>query len=326
MRFVVFGAGAVGGVVGGRLARAGHRVVLIARGEHGRVVAEHGLVVESPVGANTVPVPVAEDPGAVVWGDEDVVLLAMKSQDTTSALERLAASAPASIPVFCLQNGVANERAALRRFEAVYGVCVMLPAAHVVPGRVQAYSDPVAGILDLGRYPAGQDERSARVASALSVATFESLSRPDIMRWKYRKLLMNLANAIEAVCGPAAVGGELGRMVRAEGADVLAAAGIDVASAEEDRTRRGATLQLGDIDGRPRSGGSSWQSLSRATGRIEADYLNGEIVLLGRLHGVPTPANATLQRLANELARGRVAPESLPAEQVLEEVARAVMV
>ncbi|HET7572801.1 MAG TPA: ketopantoate reductase C-terminal domain-containing protein [Gaiellaceae bacterium] len=46
------------------------------------------------------------------------------------------------------------------------------------------------------------------------------------------------------------------------------------------------------------------QGLLRGAGAIEVDYLNGEIVLLGRLHGVPAPANALLQRLAHELARG----------------------
>ena len=49
-----------------------------------------------------------------------------------------------------------------------------------------------------------------------------------------------------------------------------------------------------DIGGRRRGGGSSWQSLARGTGTIETDYLNGEIVLLGRLHGVPTPVNLGL--------------------------------
>ena len=61
-----------------------------------------------------------------------------------------------------------------------------------------------------------------------------------------------------------------------------------------------------------RSGGSSWQSLARGTGDIEADYLNGEIVLLGRLHGVPTRANRVVQRVATRMARERAAPASLP--------------
>ncbi len=326
MRFVIFGAGAVGGVVGGRLAIHGHAVTFIARGEHGRVVAESGLVVESPGGTESVRVPVATTAAAVDWGRADVVLLAMKSQDTAAALTDLARTTPPATPVLCLQNGVANERAALRRFETVYGVCVMLPAAHLVPGRVQAYSHPVAGMLDIGRYPGGDDGRCGEIAAALSDSTFESVVRPDIMRWKYRKLIMNLANAIEALCGPAAVGGELGRMVRAEGEEVLGAAGVDVASAEEDRTRRGSTLRLGDIDGSPRGGGSTWQSLARGTGAVEADYLNGEIALLGRIHGRATPVNATLQRLANEMAWGRFPPGSLDEEHVLDAIARSAAV
>ena len=52
----------------------------------------------------------------------------------------------------------------------------------------------------------------------------------------------------------------------------------------------------------PRAGGSTWQSLRRATGSIETDYLNGEIVLLGRLHSIPTPANELVQRAMRDLA------------------------
>jgi Ketopantoate reductase PanE/ApbA C terminal len=54
------------------------------------------------------------------------------------------------------------------------------------------------------------------------------------------------------------------------------------------------------------------QSLARGTGTIEADHLNGEIVLLGRPHGVPTPMNELLQRLANRFARERRAAGSMP--------------
>jgi 2-dehydropantoate 2-reductase len=86
------------------------------------------------------------------------------------------------------------------------------------------------------------------------------------------------------------------------------AAGIEGASREEDRDRRGDILQMRSIEGEGRGGGSSWQSLARGTGRIETDYLNGEIVLLGRLHGVATPVNERLQRVANELARTGAPP------------------
>jgi 2-dehydropantoate 2-reductase len=89
---------------------------------------------------------------------------------------------------------------------------------------------------------------------------------------------------------------------------VLARAGIDVASSEEDRERRGDYLQLRDTTSGEWSGGSSWQSLARGTGAIEAEYLNGEIVLLGGLHGVETPVNAVLQREALRAASAGSGP------------------
>ena len=64
-------------------------------------------------------------------------------------------------------------------------------------------------------------------------------------------------------------------------------------------------MEIGEVAGLTRGGGSSWQSLVRGTGSIEADYLNGEMCLLGRLHGVPTPVNELLQRRANAAAAAR---------------------
>jgi 2-dehydropantoate 2-reductase len=136
------------------------------------------------------------------------------------------------------------------------------------------------------------------------------------MRSKYRKLIMNLGNAIEAASGTAARSTDLYARAAAEGEAVLAAAGIDAASPEEDAARRGDLMRMQPIGGDRRGGGSSWQSLARGTGAIEVDYLNGEIVLLGREHGVPTPLNAGLQRVANRLARDRVAPGSMTVEQL----------
>lgn len=316
-RFVVYGAGAIGGVVGGRLFEAGHKVVLIARGAHRDAISRQGLRVESPDRQVTLPIPAVSHPGAVGLNDDDIVLLAMKSQDTAEAVRALAAAAPASTPVVCMQNGIDNERTALRRFDRVYGISVMCPALHLEPGVVQAFSAPVTGIMDIGRYPAGVDEVGARVSEALRGATFSSEAQPDIARWKAAKLLLNLGNAVEAVCGPAARQSEIGDLARAEGEAALTAAGIEFASVEEDRARRGDLLRLARIDGQRRPGGSSWQSLARGVGSIETDYLNGEIVMLGRLHGVPAPVNALLVQLANQLAAEGAAPGSVTPEAFL---------
>jgi len=317
MRFVIYGAGAVGGVIGGRLSEHGHDVVLIGRGRQLAAVREHGLRVESPGGTTTIQLPIVEAPGQLDWTAEDVVLLTMKTQDTSDALRDLAASAPAGVPVVCTQNGVENERLALRWFEHVYGICVMCPAGYLTPGVVQAWSSPVSGLLDIGRYPSGIDETAQAIAAALSASTFQSEVRSNIMRWKYGKLLMNLGNAIEAVSGSPARTGPLPVLARQEGVACLRAAGIDFVSESDDKARRGDLLRIGTIQGQSRQGGSSWQSLYRQSHNIESDYLNGEIVLLGRCHGIPTPVNSALQRLANQFAVNGRSPGSMSVEELL---------
>jgi 2-dehydropantoate 2-reductase len=312
MRFVVVGAGAVGGVVGGRLAEAGHDVVLVARGDHHDAIARDGLLLRSPDGEVRLRVPVVDRASALALGSDDIVLLAVKSQDTRAALEDLAA-APDDLPIVCLQNGVSNEREALRRTARVYAVPVMLPATHLHPGVVDAQSSPVTGILDVGCYPTGVDDLARALAAAFASATFSSEARADVMRFKWSKLLLNLANALEAICGGEAWATDLFTLARAEGRAVLEAAGIDAASDEEELARRGDLITMRRIDGERRGGGSTWQSLTRGKTTLEVDHLNGEIVLLGRLHGVPTPVNDLLQRTARRVAAEGLPPGSISA-------------
>ncbi len=125
------------------------------------------------------------------------------------------------------------------------------------------------------------------------------------MRWKYRKLVNNLGNAVQALCGRGLDSDEAMQsldLLTAEADAVFPVAGIDPVTDEEDEVRRADHLQLRPIGDEPRAGGSTWQSLTRGSG-IETDFLNGEIALLGRLHGVPTPANARIQALMADAAR-----------------------
>lgn len=317
MRFIVLGAGAIGGVVGGRLFEHGYDVVLVARGAHYDALSQNGLRLESPEKTVTLPIPTVPDPGEITFEDGDIVLLAVKSQDTIPAVHALAAAAPDTLPVVCAQNGVENERVVLRRFSHVYGMAVMCPAAYRVPGVVQAHSVPVTGMLDLGRWPSGIDDMTRTVADALKASTFSSDVRADIARWKWGRLVVNLGLAVEALCGAKARGGEITRRAQEEAVACFEAGGIDYVQAEEDAERRGDILRPQPIDGLPRAGGSSWQSLARSSGAIETDFLNGEIVLLGRLHGVPVPVNETLERLTNRHARDRFAPGSMAEDDFL---------
>ncbi|HEX7131193.1 MAG TPA: 2-dehydropantoate 2-reductase N-terminal domain-containing protein [Iamia sp.] len=311
-RYVVVGAGAIGGTIGGRLAQAGHDVVLVARGAHLAALRSTGLDLRTPMGSWVLSIPAVGSVADVDWGDDDVALLAVKGQHTEGLLAELEAVAPPDLPIVCAQNGVANEPRALRRFAHVHGMCVMLPAVHLEPGVVGAFGEPVSGILDLGLVPSGTDAVDDGLAAALSGAGFVSAPHPAVMRAKHRKLLMNLANAAVAVAGRDVLGSDVVTRAVAEGEAALAAAGIDVASADEDRARRADGFAIGVVEGVERGLGSTYQSLQRGTGSVEVDTLNGEIVLLGRLHGVPTPVNEGLRRLAHRAAREGWAAGALP--------------
>ena len=158
---------------------------------------------------------------------------------------------------------------------------------------------------------------AASIARSLSGSSFLSEARDDIARWKWAKLLTNLGNAVEAACGHEEPVSEIVALAYAEGVACLDAAGIDHATREEDAQRRAGSLTLRPIEGQRRGGGSTWQSLKRATGAIETDYLTGEIVMLGRLHGVPTPVNELVQGLVITMAAERREPGSCSPAEVL---------
>jgi 2-dehydropantoate 2-reductase len=315
MHYVVYGAGAVGGVIGGHLHLAGLPVTLVARGQHLAAIRRGGLVLDSGTGRHRIDAPATDTAADVDWTDDTVVLLAVKSHQADAALADLQAYAPAETAVVCATNGIATEVATLRHFARTYAVCVMLPATHLEPGVVVAACHPTPAILDIGRIPGGTDTTTAAVASDLRTAGIDSEERADILAWKRRKLLMNLGNGVDASFAQDEAADELADRALAEGERVLAAAGVSLVTAEEDRARRGSVLQRRpDLE---RRGGSTWQSLSRGTGDSEIDYLGGEIVLQGRLLGIPTPANEAIVAATRRLAYAGGAPRSLDAAAVL---------
>ena len=319
MRFVVYGAGAVGGVLGARLALASYDVSLVARGAHLDAIRSDGLTLRSADGDQVVRLPASDTVADLSPGPDTVVLLAVKSHQTAAALDDLVEHVPQAATIACVQNGVANEAACLRRFPHVLAVTVMMPTTHLQPGVVVQDSHPVPGLLDLGRFPHGRDDRCEPVAAALRAAGFESVVRDDAMAWKHRKLLMNLGNAAQACFAADDDRDALVALLREEGEAVLDAAGIAVTTAADDAARRGDRLHTGVGT---RTGGSTWQSLARGQGTVETDYLNGEISLLGRLHDVPTPANDAVRTVMAEQVRAGAEPGSLRAADLVARLRR----
>ena len=315
MRCIIYGVGAIGGTLAAKLAQSGASVAGIARGAQLEALKQNRILLRTPSGEFRTRFPVVADPAELPLGPDDIVFLCMKSQDTTAALQRLLAAGATTQPIVCAQNGVANEREALRFFPNIYAMMVVLPATFLVPGEVAAFGMPHAGLFDLGRYPAGSDSTADAIVAAHTAAGFADFKTPTAMVSKYGKLLMNLGNVLDAAAGDAIAGSPLLEAARAEGQTVLRAAGIAFGAGGDD-PRRKTLMSAQPIPDTPRIGSSSAQSLARDTGSIETDYLNGEIVLLGRLHGVPAPVNTALCALGRRLVAERVKPGSLSVAEI----------
>ena len=166
MTITIYGAGAIGGVTGAALARAGHDVVLVDRAEdHVAAMNAPGLTIESREGSVTVPVR-AITPGALGHG-LGLVLLAVKSQDTSGALEVLTPRLAADGAIVSLQNGL-NEELIAEKIGAprTVGCLVNWAADWVAPGRILHGGH---GALVLGELDGRMSNRVQGLAKLLAV-------------------------------------------------------------------------------------------------------------------------------------------------------------
>lgn len=137
MTITVWGAGAIGGITGGALTRAGHEVLLVdVHEEHVAALQRDGLTVEDARGNWHVPVKAATP--AAVRGSLDLVLLAVKAQATPTALDQLVPCLTDASAVVSIQNGL-NEEVIAERIGAArtVGCLVNWAADWIAPGRVQ---------------------------------------------------------------------------------------------------------------------------------------------------------------------------------------------
>jgi 2-dehydropantoate 2-reductase len=307
VRVIIYGAGGIGGVVGGHLARTGHEVVLVGRPGHVKAINEQGLRLVTPTGTHILRLLAVTGPDQISFGPDDVVIFSMKGQNTEGALRDLGA-VTRDIPIFCFQNGVRNEEIAAQYFPRVYGVMVRIGAVYLTSGEVTARRDP-PGWLVMGRYPQGTDKIVEAVAAELRTAGFLVMVTPEVMPYKWGKLMDNLGNAIGAITN--ARGGDLdliARAARQELRDLLARASIRWVSAQElAQQLPEMTMPLrGRLDTEAQS--STWQSLARRTGTIETEFLNGEVVRLARKLGSQAPVNEKLLHIAQEMSASREPP------------------
>jgi 2-dehydropantoate 2-reductase len=168
MTITVYGAGAIGGITGARLAQAGHDVLLVDKAEdHVSAMNSRGLTIDSREGSVTIPVQAILP--RQLGSNLDLVLLAVKSQDTPGALEVLAPRLAADGTIVSLQNGLNEELIAFAvGAERTVGCLVNWAADWQAPGRILHGGE---GALVLGELDGRRSERVQQLAKTLDVVS-----------------------------------------------------------------------------------------------------------------------------------------------------------
>lgn len=316
----------MGSLVGAMLAESGSDVVLVARPAHASAINKNGLIVRSARGDRTITAIKAVSAASEITPQpDDVILMTVKTGQTTTSVQELREVFEETTPIFCLQNGVRNEEWAARRFLRVYGGMAGLSATLVEPGVIaQTLNLSIA----LGNYPLGCDETALAVAADLTRAGFQTTTHERVMAIKWSKLIINLNNATLAIIDNWV---QLSRVIPEvahfmadvieEGMHVLETAGIPldekndpfkIASIVEDfrevRDDPEAVRKAMELPFDLRTYPSTWVDLKQRRGESEASYFNGEIVLLGEKHGVKTTLNSTLLQTVEEMSTERAEP------------------
>lgn len=293
LTIAVMGAGAVGCYYGGMLARAGHRVTLIARPAHVEVIAAKGLRMETREFDEQVPLRATTD--AAGADGADVVLFCVKSMDTESAGAQLKPYLRPGALVLCLQNGVDNAdrlRTVLPGHEVAAAV-VYVGTEMAGPGHLKHHGRGEL-VIDPSRY-------SEPVAQALVEAGVPTTIDQNVRGALWLKLIINCAyNAISAIAQR-----PYGENVRSPGIEAVMHEAIDeclaVAKAEGVQVPgdvHAAVMRIAQT--MPSQWSSTAQDLARGK-PTEIDFLNGYVDRLGERRGIPTPVNRTLWALVKLL-------------------------
>jgi 2-dehydropantoate 2-reductase len=332
-RYVVIGAGAVGAALAAGLDGAGIPTVLVSRGSTYDAILDGGLTVTHAGRTDVLPVRVVSGPADIELTTQDVLVLAVKSQDAASALEQWArvpvtlasgdvVTAGSAVPVVTLQNGIAAEPIALRHFERVIAGVALIAARHIIAGEVRVFNAPAIGQAIIGAFPdaasaPGAQQLVGGIAADLRAAKWLVHETDDPSRWKAWKLLIAVSFAASVFGGDDAALESVRRAARDEAAEVLARAGYDIADPDSELSfDRSLASPLGDPEYDPVQL-STWQSFTRGSSS-EIDYLNGEIVLQARLQGRQAPVNAAIQGLLALAAERGDRPGSVSAQAVPE--------
>ena len=330
-RYIIVGAGGIGVTFAAQLQHVSREVVLVARGAQLTAARTGELKYARPDGTRRLDLHAIGDPSEIELAPGDVLVLATKTQDVEPVIAQwaprpvrqpdgTASTAAVSVPVLTLQNGLEAERVALRRFRAVFGGVLWLPASYVRVGEVSAPGWPSAGVVWLGAYPGGAHPALAPIAADLRDAGFEAQVVTDIQRWKAAKLLSSVTFALAALYPPGQLRDQAAVLLRDEAREILTASGLDIADVQRETTADTGRVSVGSAANKAAhveyGGNSTWQSITRSS-PLETDYLNGEIVLAARLLGRTAPVNEAIAARADRAWRDGAAAGSLGEDDLL---------
>ena len=304
MRVVVVGAGSLGSAIGGTLARAGHDVTLVTRNvDHVAAVREHGLRMHDGTCEEAVPV------GASTTYDSldpaDLVVVLVKSFDTTDAVTSALPVVGDGTIVLTLQNGVGCEEmiADVVGAERVIAGRTFVGGRIVEPGVVEYGTD--GRTTTIGELDGSITDRIERVAATFEAAGLRTIVTDDVVAMMWDKLLVNVSTGAWSALtrlpyGELSVHPDVEPMAIATVAEAMAVAralGIAITTTDPAEPWRRAWTGL------PYGFKASMlQSIEKGS-RTEVDVMHGAVCRGGREAGVPTPINDTLWAAVRGLER-----------------------
>ena len=299
VRFLVFGAGAIGSVFAARLA-ARHPVAVVARGVRLSQIVREGIRVDGATDAAVRP-PAAPAAAELAGFRPDFVLVTVKAHATAPAARALAPLGTAPIRV-SLQNGLGNEEALAAGGYPVVGAVSNSGATLLESGRVFHAG---LGEVILSGFQRASEESVAELAGCLSEAGFPVQQVPDIRKPLWDKTILNAAlNPVSALLGL-----RTGQLLRDPGSEQLlrrlVGEAVAVAQAEGISTSEEEIWAMVErIAARTADNKTSMlQDLERGV-RTEVEAMNGVVVAQGAKRGIETPWNRLMLRLIRSRERG----------------------
>jgi 2-dehydropantoate 2-reductase len=316
MKIAVIGAGAIGSVIGGLLSKAGENVTLVGRKPHVHAINQNGLILNGESGEMVIRVKAAEN----LDFKPELALLTVKSQDVVYSVKKVHPFLSGTL-VVAMQNGVQSDDlvAGVLGKENIISSVVTFNCEFLEPGKA-LYSKLLSKTALLIGEPFGVKGNRLQSISALFNKALPTDISEDIRGAHWTKLLWNLITAVPAVTGLSYQEGnhysqirELNIRLMKEGLEVTKLAGIKTAlipgmplSLIETMAKmpllESSSMMKNIIEsgGERRTLGSMLQSIKRDK-TTEVDYMNGEIVNLGKRMGIPTPANSLMIELVHQV-------------------------